>query len=302
MRQTEGAALRVTVALASWLLAPGAAWAAPNTFNTALPVAEGNFVWREQLVRRERSAEGASDREVSVTALASVLGYGITSELAVFAVVPWFLERELSVTTPAGRITRSTDGLGDLTLFARYTVFQRDAAGRTLRVAPIAGLKAPTGNDDDRDRLGRLPRPLQASTGGWDGFAGAVITYQTLDFQVDGQVQYRRNGQAEGFEPGDAARFDASLQYRFWPAELDRGTPGFAYALLESNLVHRERDERSGAGTDSGGTQWLLAPGLQYVTRRWIVEGTVQLPLARDPNGEALEDDYILRVGFRFQF
>jgi hypothetical protein len=70
--------------------------------------------------------------------------------------------------------------------------------------------------------------------------------------------------------------------------------------LWREQLVLRDRDELgSGTDADSGGTQWLLAPGLQYFSRSWIVEGTVQLPVAADPNGDAIEDDYIVRIGFR---
>lgn len=293
------------VLLAAGLL-PGGASAAPNTFNTALPVAEGNFIWREQLILRERSDDGPLDREVSVSELANVLGYGVSSELAVFAAVPYFFDKELKATTPAGRVTRETDGFGDLTLFGRYTTLKRDWEGRTLRVAPLLGVKAPTGSDDARDGLGRLPRPLQAGTGGWDGFAGVIASYQTLDYQMDAQALYRKNGRRQGFDPGDEWRLDASFQYRLWPRELGAGTPGFLYGLLESNLAHVERDmddERGiGRDPDSGGNQWLIALGIQYVTTRWIVEGTVQLPAWTDPNGDGLEDDWILRTGLRFQF
>ena len=52
----------------------------------------------------------------------------------------------------------------------------------------------------------------------------------------------------------------------------------------------------------SGGTTLFLVPGLQYVTRRWIVEAAVQLPVVQDLNGTALENDYIVRAGFRFNF
>lgn len=288
------------------LLPAGTGWAAPNTFNTALPVAEGNFIWREQFVVRERSDDGPMDRDVSVNALASVLGYGVNSDLAVFAAVPYFLDSELQATTPAGRVTRDTDGVGDLTLFGRYTALKRDWKGRTLRIAPLLGMKAPTGEDDARDGLGRMPRPLQTGTGGWDGLAGVIASYQTLDYQLDAQALYRHNGRHDGFDPGDEWRLDASLQYRLWPRALEAGTPGFLYGLLESNLVHAERDvdDERGIGRDpnSGGNQWLVALGLQYVTKRWIAEGTVQLPAWTDPNGEALEDDWILRAGFRFQF
>ena len=96
------------------------AQAAPNTFNTALPVPQGETIWREQLVLRERSDDGPMDREVSVQALGSVLGYGITPKLAVFGVVPYFFNKELDVTTPMGRIERDTGGIGDVSLFGRY--------------------------------------------------------------------------------------------------------------------------------------------------------------------------------------
>ena len=79
--------------------------------------------------------------------------------------------------------------------------------------------------------------------------------------------------------------------------------PGFLYGVLEANLIHREKDEAGGrSNPDSGGTTLLLSPGLQYVTKRWIVEGGVQVPVVQDLNGNALEADYIARFGFRVNF
>lgn len=294
------------MAAGAWLiLFATTATAAPNTFNTALPVAQGEFIWREQAVFRERSSGGPRDRDVSISALVSVLGYGFNSRLAVFGAAPYFFKKDLDVTTPMGRIHRDTAGLGDVTAFVRYTAYKHDFTGGTFRVAPFAGVTAPTGDDNDRDRFGELPRPLQVGDGAWDGFGGVVTTYQTLQYQLDAQLLYRENGRHAGFARGDEARFDASLQYRVWPRSLENvsGTPGFVYALLESNLVHRDRnDVGNGTDPDSGGMQWLLAPGLQYIGRRWIFEGTVQLPVVSNPHGNALEDDAIVRVGFRRNF
>ncbi|MDC0662342.1 transporter [Marinobacter sp. SS21] len=293
--------------LVSVLLLSGGnpALAAPNTSNTALPVAEGQYLWREQLVLRERSGGGTMDREVSIRALVSVLGYGVTSKLALFGAVPYFYNKALDVTSSMGRVERDTRGMGDVSVFGRYTILQDDFTGGTLRIAPVFGVTAPTGEDNDRDSLGELPRPLQTGDGAWDAFGGLVVTYQTLQYQLDAQLLYHENGRHDGFARGDEMHFDASLQYRIWPPRMNdlAGTPDFVYALFESNLIHRERDEIGGATrTESGGTQWLLAPGLQYVNRRWIVEGTVQLPVAEAPNGAAIQDDYIVRVGFRRNF
>ncbi|GAA3535043.1 heavy metal-associated domain-containing protein [Zobellella aerophila] len=57
------------------------------------------------------------------------------------------------------RVQRRQKGLGDLGLFGRYTIFQQDQPGRTFRLAPFAGIEAPTGEDEAGDALRRLPPP-----------------------------------------------------------------------------------------------------------------------------------------------
>jgi len=283
---------------------PGLPHAAPQTFNTALPVGKGNFVMREQFLYRQASDDaGAMDRNLEVRGAVSVLGYGATSDLAVFGVLP-YLDKELDLTGPEGqRISRSTSGLGDARVFARYTLFQQDRRGSTFRVAPFLGIKMPTGDDDDRDSLGRIPQPLQSGSGSWDPLAGVVVTYQTLDYQIDTQIRYEANTEANSFEFGDEFRFDASLQYRLLPRELGAGVPAFLYGVIETNLLHQAKNEIGGnRDVDSGGTTLFLSPGLQYVTKQWIVAAIVQLPVIQDRGGTALEDDYTVRAGFRINF
>ena len=53
---------------------------------------------------------------------------------------------------------------------------------------------------------------------------------------------------------------------------------------------------------DSGGSTLYLSPGLQYVSDRWIIEGVLQLPVVQSLHGNALENDYVLRAGVRFNF
>jgi len=280
------------------------AHAAPQTFNTALPVARGEFVFREQFVYRTAGDDpSAADREVEVLGAISVLGYGITPALAVFGALP-FLDKELKLTTPGGaRVKRDTSGIGDARLFGRYTIWRDDVPGQTLRVAPFIGLELPTGDDDDRDGLGRLPAMLQLGSGSWDPFGGIVATYQTLDFQIGAEASYKVNTGANGFEFGDQARLDLSLQTRLWPRELGPGTPGFLYGGLEGNFAYQGRNEIAGADDrNSGGVSFFLSPGLQYVTRRWVVEAIVQVPVVQSLNGAALEDDFVVRAGFRVNF
>jgi len=297
-------ACRAAAVVMTAAIAPGAVQAVAQTFNTALPVAEGRFVFRQQgLLRSASDDPGPADRDLDVAGAVSVLGYGITSDLTLFGAVP-YLDKELTLDGPGGRrVERGSSGFGDARLFARYTVFHDDAPGRTFRVAPFFGVETPTGDDDERDRFGRLPQPLQPGSGSWDPFGGLVLTHQTLDYVLDAQFAYQVNTEANDFELGDLARLDGSFQYRLWPRELGSGVPGFLYGVLEANLIHREDNEIDGEDDpDSGGTRLFLSPGLQYVERRWIVEGIVQLPVAQDLDGAALEDDFIARVGFRINF
>ena len=284
----------------SWV---SSAPAAPQTFNTALPVAQGEFVFREQFVLDQSGDDpSGANRDRTAWALVSVLGYGATPDLALFGIVP-YVDKSLEATQGGVRRERSASGLGDASLFGRYTVYHRDWPGRTLRVAPFVGLELPTGEDDERDGFGRLPPSVQPGSGSWDPFGGLVLTYQTLDFQVDAQASYKANTEANGFEFGDVARLDGSLQYRLWPRELGAGVPGFLYGVLEANLIHQDKNQTGGSNDpNSGGLSLFVLPGLQYVTKRWIVEAGVQLPVFQDLNGTALEKDYIFRAGFRFNF
>ena len=282
----------------------GNAWCAPVTFNTALPVGDGEFVACGFLMVSESGNDppAITDRRMSGTSLVSVLGFGVTPKLAVFGVLP-YVDKELDITLGGNRINRSAGGFGEMTMFGRYTVVQRDRPGQTFRVAPFAGFKAPTGEDKRQDSLGMLPPQLQPGTGAWDLFGGVVVTYQTFDLQLDGQVSYRVNNKANGFDPGDEFHLDGSLQYRLAPKSLGDGVPNYFYGVLEMNLVHRDRNKISGIpDADSGGTSIYLSPGLQYVTKRWIAEGVVQLPLVQDLHGDALENDFVLRAGFRINF
>lgn len=282
---------------------PHIAVSAPQSFNTALPVARGEFVFREQFVLEQSGDDpSGADRDRTAWSLVSVLGYGVTADLAVFTVAP-YVNKRLDLTVSGERRGRSARGLGDVSMFARYTVFKEDRPGRTLRVAPFAGIETPTGASRQRDAFGLLPASVQPGSGSWDPFGGVVFTYQTLDFQIDLQVSYKGNTEANGFESGDVFRVDGSLQYRLWPRVLAAGTPGFLYGLAEFNLIRRGRD-RSGGIKDrnSGGTTLLLMPGLQYVTKRWIVEAGVQIPVVQNLHGTALKLDYIVRAGVRVNF
>jgi len=285
-------------------LLPAVAWAAPITFNTALPVSTGQWLIREQYMQMQMDdATAVPDLNVHVDALVNVVAYGVNDRLALFAMAPWYLDKTLQVTTPMGRVDRSDAGIGDTQLFARYTFIQHDAPGRALRVAALAGVIAPTGSSDKADRYGLLPRSFQNGTGAWGGLGGVVATYQTLNWEADADATYQATGAHDGYRAGPVSEIDGSFQYRLWPRRLGSGVPGFLYSVLETNLIRTGHDRMNGMDVaDSGGTQWFVSPGLQFVTMNYVLETAVQLPIMQSMSDHALRDRYILHIGFRAHF
>jgi len=284
-------------------LTAGQAFGAPITFNTALPVAKHDGIVRLQSKYiRSTGDSTAKDRELSVIAAPLVLVYGVTSKVTLFGIIP-YLDKELKVNTPKGRVSRGDTGAGDATFIGRYTLYQRDSPGETLRLAPFAAIKAPLGNDNEQDGLGRLPQPLQLGSGSWDYTLGSIFTWQTLKWQVDGAASYRFNTRANAFRFGDVARLDISYQYRLFPRQLMSGLPAFVYVVLESNLSYKNKNKSGPSDdSDSGGTTWFLSPGIQYVTRQIVLEAALQVPIVQDLNGTALENDYAGILSVRVNF
>ena len=277
--------------------------AAPITFNTALPVAKDEFMLRQQFIAIESGDDPSTvNRNRSEIASITTLAYGVNNKLAVFGVVP-YRDIEMKLDMGSQRVRRDSSGLGDITAFGRYIFHQNNQQGRSFRLAAFGGVKTPTGDDNSSDQFGILPPPVQTGSGSWDIFGGMVVTQQTLAYQFDGQLSYRVNNEAHDFEAGNVFRSDGSFQYRVWPRILSGSVPGFLYGVLEANLIYQEKNQINGGNDpNSGGTRLFISPGIQYVTRRWILEGSVQLPVRQELNGNALENDKIARAGFRVNF
>ena len=268
--------------------------AAPINSNVALPVRKGGFVFRSQVKWLRATDDPTSlNREVNVVAIPNVLVYGATPDLALFAIFPYIF-RNVELKDPSGkRIDKNDNGIGDLNLIARYTVYSRDYPSGTFRIAPLAGVKLPTGDDD--------LEPI--TTDSIDFQLGGVSTV-TWDFgrhEIDADVIYRIKTEAENFEKGDDFVYDLAYEFRVYPWTLpDVGTPNFIYLVAEANGISSQKSNlNSNTINDSGGHILFLSPGLQFATKRYILESSIQLPVIQDLNGSQVKTDFILTAGFR---
>ena len=74
--------------------------------------------------------------------------------------------------------------------------------------------------------------------------------------------------------------------------------------ILESTFLTRSSGRLNGAvAPESSSTEYYLSPGLQYAAHpRFVVEGSIQLPVFRNAGTQVLRTDYNLLLGVRYLF
>jgi len=261
--------------------------AAPITFNSALPVSQNERILRGLVTIDERSSnQNDINIERKQLSLTSVLAYGISSRWSVFGVLPVH-DIDLSIDD----INESQSGVGDAEVFSRYEAFRVDKARSTLRVAPFLGVRLPTGENG------------VTSDGTTDVFGGVIVTSASTKQNLDFQLRYDINGSDNQFSAGDSLNLDFSWQRRVFPKNVSASTQGFFFAALETNLNYSSRNHFDDqVDSNSGGFTASIAPGIQYITRRWIAELAVRVPIIDDLNGSALEPKYTVFTGIRTNF
>jgi len=270
------------------VLLPGVAAAQGINTNVALAVAQGEGIFRSQLrYRRATDDPSGMERELDALVAPQTLVYGATPDLTAFATLPILAQRRLE--RGDGRADEDS-AVGDLRLLARYTFVSDDYAPlSTRRVAFLAGMKFPTG----ADRFG---------TPSFDPIFGTVGTWAANRHEVDVDALYTLTTERQHFEAGDEFRYDVAYRYRLWPTRFGKRLLQLN-GVLELNGRHTAKTRKKGAVVAaSGGNLLFLSPGAQFITKRFIVEASVQVPVWQDLNGPQLEDDFTAVLSVRIPF
>lgn len=286
----------VAVVAAVFVAIPAAAQGPP--INTDTPIMLGiqgrgtrTFV---KVVRRSRFLENGHEvddpmgRSVTATVLPFAVPYNVFSDKFQVGLVAPFINVDLS--TIEGK--QSNGGIGDIQLFAKYLLYQRDRRNETFRIASKAGVKLPTGDDEGLPALG---------TGSTDYFVTAVAAWIRGRIGIYGEGIYRINTSNENVDFGNAVSYNVAFGYRLLPAIYEIYPSPQLNVYLELNGTTTGRSAR---GDDtlasSGGTLVFLSTGIQYVGgRRWLIEGSFQYPIVNNPNGTQLATSWTSSFGLR---
>ena len=192
--------------------------------------------------------------------------YNITSKWQVGAIVPFV--------SKSPNESQSGSGIGDVIVFTKYQLIQKDGKGQTFRSLLKLTETFPTGNSTDIPTLGK---------GAYQTKISLVNGYVTTKYGIYWEVGYNIVG--EGLE--DNFIYNIAFGYPLLPQTYP---PNQLNLFLELNGNYVFEDI---------GNNLYLSPGIQYIVgRRLLFESGIQLPLDQSiPEGQ--QTNYILRIGTR---
>ncbi len=195
-----------------------------------------------------------------------IVPYNITSKWQMGVIAP-FVNK-----VPEGAESRF--GFGDLKLYAKFQIHQKDGKGKTFRTLIKVTESFPTGNTKGNPPLGS--RAYQTAI-------GLVSGYITTKYGIYGEIAYNvtSNGLADNLLYNLAFGYPL-LPQKYPPKQLN------LFLELNGNYVF-----------DGIGNNLHLSPGIQYIAgRKLLFESGIQLPLD-EPSTEGQQTNYSLRIGIR---
>ena len=243
------------------------------------------------------------DREVSIFAIPIIVPYEVVkNKLNIVGGIP-VLHKRMAFTEGGERHELTNSGFGDLFVLAKYLFLQKDAPGKTTRMAVLGRVKFPTGRDDETDAQGnKLPRPLQLGTGSVDYSAGVAVTHIVRRIGLNADLIYNFNTEANNFAFGDTLKYDFALGYRVSPRRYETYSTKQWNAYLELNGEFARSNKLNGVRLpDSGGNVAFLSPGIQFIPfSTFLMEASLRIPVIQNLNGTQLKFQPAFTVGFRW--
>ncbi|SDB28048.1 hypothetical protein SAMN03097699_0484 [Flavobacteriaceae bacterium MAR_2010_188] len=166
------------------------------------------------------------------------------------------------------------NGLGDISLLAKYQFLRKDQMGKTFRMVAKTMHDLPTGEKLGIDGI---------SEGMYSGYYGIVAGYESLRLGVSNEIGYKWQPDGNGDNFIYKLGFGLPLLKPTYP--VDQLNLYFEYtseAMIEQDIY-----------------RLLYAQGIQYAKNKWTWEAALQFPLIQ--NGDKTRDiNYTIFLGTRF--
>jgi hypothetical protein len=241
--------------------------------------------------------------DVSRQLLDVSVSYTPTPRLQVEVEVPF------SRTAFDGGVTSGSGvGLGNITLWSKYRFFRTVKTYGDKQAAARFGLELPTGKKTAPSQQvinapAFIRQQLTPISGGLSPHFDLAFSQAGGRFIFGGNVEGILRSERDGFRLGNEVRVNTDLEYVLLPRDYQ--SPGKElFVILESTFVQRGRGRLDGMVVEgSNSTEFHLAPGLQYAADpRFVIEGSIQIPVIRKTGPLVLRTDVNLLLGVKYLF
>jgi len=221
------------------------------------------------------------------------------------------LEMEIPVARTSfhdGVTSGSGVGLANITVWTKYRFFRQVKTYGDRQAAARFGFELPTGKKDAPDQTqinvpAFVRQQLTPINGGLAPHFDLAFSQAGGRFIFGGNAEVVFRTERDGFRMGHEQRLNTDLEYVLLPREYTK-PGGELFLILETTFVHRGSGRlNSTPVAGSNATEYYLAPGLQYAALpRFVVEGSVQLPVVRNVGPLTLRTDANVLLGVKYLF
>ena len=240
--------------------------------------------------------------------------YGLSKKFTLSVASGYFLDK--SKIGKDNSDTISSNGVGGLIIFPRYSIYNKTANFKRTAVVIGLGLKIPLGSHNDTTNLGSYgidnyqmnPPMLQATNGSNDFMFTSFFfrEYQKSKLRFFISSLYAKKGyNSLGIKYGDytSVSFFASktLLYRWGVTTQIKAEKidqiQVANNISEYDLINYQIDPKS-----TGSRKWFFTPQLSYSQNGLTVFATSEIPLYQYLNGTQVGSQYQFTVGVNYRF
>ncbi|HEY0429036.1 MAG TPA: hypothetical protein VGC76_14745 [Pyrinomonadaceae bacterium] len=199
-------------------------------------------------------------------------------------------------------------GLGNIMLWGKYRFFRKVKTYGDRQAAFRFGLELPTGKKtaptaQTVNAPAFVRQQLTPINGGLSPHFDVAFSQAGGRFIFGGNVEGILRTTRDGFRLGNEIRLNTDFEYVLLP--FDYTKPGKElFVILETTLLTRGNGRLAGLNVPgSSSTEFYVSPGLQYAAApRFVVEGSIQLPVFRNSGALILRTDYNLLLGVKYLF
>jgi hypothetical protein len=275
---------------------------APIETSSPLALGKGSFLLFERFEHAPFKRRFDEENIKSFTFATTLIGYGLTDALSLYASLPYSSKRQEGLGTSKGFGDLGfmvqygfkygvRDGVRGLYSFGPEDTYGAPYTVDDLKMSFFAGFTVPTGSTTKRDKEGE-PFELGMQPGfGSLSFTGGFAASKQLfsHFTLVGDTSLNVFSGYDGEKAGTETRFNVAGVYQIF--ENRGGVLSQIDIIGESNLLYLKKDvEDRMKIDDSGGIIHYLSPGVRLTFRKYVSIGAlIKFPVWKDLNQERIQ-------------